>query len=207
MSVKYAVFDLGGVVLRNPFEMARDLERRKGLAPGEFGVLGPFDPSRDQAWQRRLACEISEREYWAQQASSSQTTFELMHELYDVPEDRITRPEMVDLIDDLEHRGFRITALTNDLSRHHSAEWISRISILRRFDPLIDLSEPGVFKPDPGAFLHALEALAAEPDELLFIDDAPENVRAAREIGIPTVEFDALDVAGSLDRIRAALDV
>lgn len=200
------VFDLGGVVLRTPFEMARDLEGRRGLAPGEFGVLGPFDPGRDPAWQRRLAGELTERAYWEQQASSERSTFELMYELYDVPEDRIARPEMIALIDDLEDRGFRIAALTNDLSRHHPSDWISRISVLRRFDPLIDLSEPGVFKPDPGAFRHALESLDADPDELLFIDDAPENVRAAREIGIPTVAFEALDVGGSLDRIRTALD-
>jgi epoxide hydrolase-like predicted phosphatase len=213
--VQYVLFDLGGVVIRTPFEMARDLESRRDLAEGALGLYGPFDPGRDELWQRRVAGELSERRYWHEQAvrltsgldiGDADPTLRLMDDLYDAPEDRVVRPEVVTLLDTLEDRGLRIAALTNDLSRFHSAAWIERISVLDRFDPLIDLSELGTFKPDPRAYRHALEVLGVAPGSLVFVDDQGDNVVAAREAGIPTVEFDPTEVGASIDRVFAAVE-
>jgi HAD superfamily hydrolase (TIGR01509 family) len=208
--VRIVLFDLGGVVIRTPFEMAPDLESRRGLAPGALRLHGPFAPERDELWQRRVAGDLTERRYWHEQAvrigaevdvANPDPSRWLMDELYDAPEDRIVRPEVVTLIDELEERGLTITALTNDLSRFHSAAWIERMSVFARFDPLIDLSDFGTFKPDPAAYRHALEVLDVAPESLLFVDDQGDNVVAARDFGIPTVEFDPTAVALSIDRI------
>ena len=42
----------------------------------------------------------------------------------------------------------------------------------------------GVAKPDPRAFLLALEGLGLAPEETLYLDDDPENVEAARRLGL-----------------------
>lgn len=52
------------------------------------------------------------------------------------------------------------------------------------FDPVCYSHEQGVAKPDPGAYLMALERMHASPDEVLFIDDNEGPVRGAQECGI-----------------------
>lgn len=42
----------------------------------------------------------------------------------------------------------------------------------------------GVAKPHPEAFLLALKAMGLKPEEALYLDDDPENVEAARGLGL-----------------------
>ena len=42
----------------------------------------------------------------------------------------------------------------------------------------------GATKPDPTAFLAALEFLDARPQQTFFVDDNPVNVLSARRLGI-----------------------
>ncbi len=44
-------------------------------------------------------------------------------------------------------------------------------------------------KPDPRAYWLALDGLGVAPDEALFIDDKPRNVRASEALGIPTIHY------------------
>lgn len=48
----------------------------------------------------------------------------------------------------------------------------------------------GAHKPQPEAFLQAAQALALEPQAILFIDDRAENVVAARQIGMQAQQID-----------------
>ena len=45
-------------------------------------------------------------------------------------------------------------------------------------------------KPDAGIYRYLLETYGLIPEESLFIDDRPENIEAARELGIKGVVFD-----------------
>jgi len=52
-------------------------------------------------------------------------------------------------------------------------------------DELINnLVTTGKIKPDSEAFEHAASALGCEPASILFLDDLPMNVHAAREAGL-----------------------
>jgi len=53
-----------------------------------------------------------------------------------------------------------------------------------QFDALISSSSIGFYKPDPRAYLAAVEALGLQCGECAFVDDLPENVAAARELGM-----------------------
>jgi FMN phosphatase YigB (HAD superfamily) len=64
------------------------------------------------------------------------------------------------------------------------AEEERRYAFSAVFDPIGDSHEIGVSKSDPRAFSVALEAMGAEPAEVLLLDDRPENVAAARALGI-----------------------
>lgn len=60
------------------------------------------------------------------------------------------------------------------------------VSGLGRFfgEHLFSAYEVGHFKPDPGLFLHAAQAMGAAPEECLVIDDAPVGVTAALAAGM-----------------------
>ena len=49
--------------------------------------------------------------------------------------------------------------------------------------------ELGMAKPAPEAFLKVAELARIEPERSLMIDDAPENVRGAREAGFKALLF------------------
>lgn len=50
-------------------------------------------------------------------------------------------------------------------------------------DVLVFSAELGLVKPDPAIYLAADAAYATTPDEVVFFDDRPDNVAAAREHG------------------------
>ncbi|MFP8904063.1 HAD-IA family hydrolase [Streptomyces atacamensis] len=51
-------------------------------------------------------------------------------------------------------------------------------------DRIVYSHEIGVLKPDPRAYEAVCAAMGARPGGCLFVDDAPENVEAAREFGM-----------------------
>ena len=50
-------------------------------------------------------------------------------------------------------------------------------------------AEAGVMKPDARIFQLALEKLGIAPSESVFLDDFPENVEAARAVGMHAIHF------------------
>ncbi len=57
------------------------------------------------------------------------------------------------------------------------------------FDVVISSAQCRLAKPDPAIFRLTLEAVQAEPDEAVFVDDADKNIEAAAMLGIRTVHF------------------
>ena len=83
---------------------------------------------------------------------------------------------------------YSIVLLSNDVS-----SFSRYLRVFHGIEPLIDAAfisgDLGVRKPDPRIFNIALETLGARPSECLFVDDYPERVDAARELGICSVLF------------------
>ena len=83
---------------------------------------------------------------------------------------------------------YGIALLTNDVS-----EWSKYLRGYHGIEPFIDAAfvsgDLGVRKPDPRIYSIALETLGVRPNECLFIDDYPERVGAACELGICSLLF------------------
>jgi len=67
-------------------------------------------------------------------------------------------------------------------------------------DPILYSCEMGLVKPSLAAFRAAAEACPCPPEEILYVDDRPENVAAARRVG-----FDAHQVS-QLSQVEMALN-
>ncbi|MBN1541868.1 HAD family phosphatase [candidate division KSB1 bacterium] len=57
------------------------------------------------------------------------------------------------------------------------------------FETPITSFETGFRKPDPAIYTHALNRVGLLPQQTLFIDDRPENVEAARQLGMQALVF------------------
>ncbi len=202
---RHLLFDFGGPVLLSPFELRDRGAAGLGVDPSELPG-GPFDPN-DLRWQEREAGEITERDYWAGEAAR----FELdiagyMHRFYNPSGDHLTRPESVALVDEVLAGGRIVGLLSNDLTAFHGAEWQEPITVLKRFDPLVDLSHTGHLKPHPQAYIDGIEAMGVPADDIVYVDDHRDNADAGARAGLAAVWFDLTDPIGSIQRTRATLE-
>jgi FMN phosphatase YigB (HAD superfamily) len=74
--------------------------------------------------------------------------------------------------------------------------------VWRRFDHVVFSCDIGACKPDPRAFRYALSVLGCPAADVLFLDDRPANVAAARALGMSAEVFH--DPAQAAGVIRAA---
>ena len=84
-------------------------------------------------------------------------------------------------------RGFRLAIFSN--APVEIAKAVDSRDWLAEFSPRIFSCDLRAVKPEPAAYLAVLEALKADPAEVVFLDDREENVSAAKEVGIRAEVF------------------
>lgn len=91
-------------------------------------------------------------------------------------------PQAEALLRGLKAQGLRVGVLSNTLPSLR--ESLAYHGLAPYVDGFFASCALGVAKPDPKAFLLALEGLGLAPEETLYLDDDPENVEAARRLGL-----------------------
>lgn len=81
-------------------------------------------------------------------------------------------------------RGRARTAILSNSADGAREEEERRFGFSEIFDPICYSHEQGVNKPDPQAYLRALERLGAEPAGVFFVDDHAESIAGAAAVGI-----------------------
>ncbi|MGL3214894.1 HAD family hydrolase [Bradyrhizobium sp. BR 1433] len=199
------VLDFGGVISKTLFETHDLTERTLGLAPCTLKWLGPFSPDSDPLWTSMQRGEISERDYWL---TRSREVGRLVGEDWRDMEtfvkrargadpDTVIRPEAARAITLAADAGFRLAILSNELDLFYGTDFRSRLSILKRFDTIVDATHTGILKPDPRAYQSVLDELALEADNCVFVDDQRRNIAGAAACNMRTVLFDVRNPAAS----------
>ncbi|MBP2427671.1 HAD family hydrolase [Bradyrhizobium elkanii] len=199
------VLDFGGVISKTLFETHDLTERTLGLAPCTLKWLGPFAPDSDPLWTSMQRGEISERDYWL---TRSREVGRLVGEDWRDMEtfvkrargadpDTVIRPEAAHAIALAADAGFRLAILSNELDLFYGADFRSRLSILKRFDTIVDATHTGILKPDPRAYQSVLDELALEADNCVFVDDQRRNIAGAAACNMRTVLFDVRNPSAS----------
>jgi putative hydrolase of the HAD superfamily len=186
------VFDLGEVLVPSTGVMP--------LLAAELGTtVAELSPAY---WSGRAAYDLggSAEEYWTA----------VLAALGRAPEarllDRLTEADSVkwstlprasaDLLAHLRGRDVRLGVLSNApaplAAAVRAAEWSAGVA------HLVFSADVALVKPDPQIYAHADSVYGTEPGDVVFFDDRPENVEAARAHG-----WDAHVWAGA----AAALDV
>jgi len=199
------VFDFGGVLFRwhPPSFLARVWphrvadEAQGALLAREFfqqygGDWGAFDQGligMDET-VRRIAARTGWPEGEVRQVAEA------------VPDELAVRTDTVALIEELKRAGHTLYYLSNMPEPYADH--------LERSFPLNEWFEGGVFsgrvkqsKPGRDVFELAEAQFGARPEELLFLDDHPANIDAARALGWQTVLFS--DAAQAREALKPLL--
>jgi len=208
MKPRWFIFDLGNVLLRLAYprvlavisesssiggqELHRLMDGPGGYRDLERG-LSTF-ASFHQLVQSRAGYRGSLEEFRAVWA-----------DFFEGPVDRIE--EVLDRV----RREYRVAFLSNSNEVHAEA-------IPKAFPQLFREGEPCIFshieqcaKPERRIYERAMEILGARAEETVFVDDLPDNVKAAEALGIRAYQFttaaallEALEGDGLLARITPA---
>jgi putative hydrolase of the HAD superfamily len=214
MADRGLLLDIGGVLIRTPFELLALAERSAGLPPRTLGGRGPFDDRPDEEFAAVADGSLTEREYWQRRAEraaahlgTQPVTKGLMLRLFDLPVDEVLRPETVELADRARDAGHPVGFLTNDLADFHGDEWLATMPVLAGGERLVDGSRTGFLKPHPRSYELGAAALGLPAEQVVFVDDQPANIAGARAFGLQTVWFDVRDPAAGVDEAWRLLTV
>jgi len=184
------LFDLFGVIAHDQASDGRDrLVSRAGV--GDVGERAFWDAY----WQLRPPYDQGLTTgpcYWQQVARSLGTGFDdrQIADLVaaDIASWSSVDGAMVDLLGELASSGLRLALLSNipeELAVHYDRRqaWLDHFE-LRAYSCRI-----GHAKPQPAAFAWCLDALDTRAEQVLFVDDRSDNIRAARSLGLHTHLF------------------
>lgn len=184
MTVRAAVFDIGGVLLEwDPKLVYRDL------------LPDPADLDRflaevcTPAWNATLDAARPFDEACDELAGRHPDHVELIHAWK--RQDEMIAGEITptaELVARLHDAGLPLYLLTNMPADVFAARR-ARYPVLQRFDGAVVSGEEGVLKPSPEIFAILRDRYALDPGTTLFVDDMEVNVAGARAAGFLAHRF------------------
>ncbi len=195
------VFDVGQVLIEwDPRHLYRELFDGYEDLMEDFleRVCSPawnLEQDRGRPWSEAVAQLSEEHPDCAELIRAYDDMWERM-----VPDAIPGTPE---ILADLKTRGVPVYAITNfsvdkfELTR-------KRFDFLNGFDGIIVSGQERVVKPDPAIYRLLMDRYGLEPKHCYFIDDNPDNVEAAKSVGMSAHLFSG---AEALRRDLVALGV
>lgn len=215
LPLRAVLFDRDDTLARSAPEMyleAADwLAARHGLdAAAAHRALVEQWQSQAEAW-RGLRTLRDEQAYWTRyaEALAQRLGLEVRHVpalLQAFPYERFMRPVAGarEVLAELRARGLRIGVLSNTLPSIDRT--LRALDLADLVDVAVATCTVGVHKPEPGAFRHALAQLDLPAAAVLLVDDLPENVAAARAVGLQAALIDLTGrTEGALHDLRDVL--
>jgi epoxide hydrolase-like predicted phosphatase len=185
--IRTIFWDIGGVLLTNGWDEA---QRAHTLTP--LGVdLADFESRYEAAnffWERGLstALEFFNKTLFRADQPNRTFSFEDIWPLV-CAESKVLHPECFDILTSL--RGHYKVATLNNESRELNAYRIDTFNLRQYFDYFICSGYVHEMKPHPDIYRTAIDISGHPPQASIFIDDKPENCRAAAAFGMHAIHF------------------
>jgi len=175
------IVDFGGVLTTDVFESFRAFCEAEGLEPDAVRDRFRGDAEARGLLEALELGQITEAEYEPRLATV----------LGVAPEGLIDRlfggmqPDeaMVEGVRAARRAGVR----TGMLSNSWGDDRYDREQLAELFDAWVISGEVGLRKPDPAIYSLAAERLAVAPDQCVYVDDLPGNLKPAAALGMATV--------------------
>ena len=197
--IEAVIFDYGGVLAQTIDPEPRAAwERTLGLAPGAL-TTAVHD---ERLWVAAQNGSIQSEAHWravGQALGLSQPQLRGLRESFYGGD--VLNQQLLARIDGLRQQGVALGLLSNFSTDLRSMLGVQ--DLLRRFDHIAISAEIGAMKPDAAAYEAILGMLALPAPACVFIDDLPENVDAARALGMHGIVFE--DTAACLEVLEGLL--
>ncbi len=183
------LWDIGGVLLSNGWD-----EPSRAAAAHRVG----FDPD---AFERRHALAVPryERGEISLDAYLAETLFYEPREFSPAEVARFIfscstpHSDAISLVEELARSSHRTMAALNNEGRELNDFRIRTFGLDRWLSLFFSSCFTGHRKPEPAAYRLVLDVLHRSADEVVFIDDRPENLVPARELGFRAIQFQTVD--------------
>ncbi len=185
MAVRAVIFDMGGVLLRTEDQSGRrEWEQRLGLRQGGLSdaVFGS-----DISYRASIG-ELKDADVWKNVGEhfklSEADAGQLARDFF--RGDRLDT-ELASFLASLRPK-YKTAILSNawPAARKTISE---TLGLGNAVDWIIISAEVGCAKPQERIYRIALDKLGVQPEEAIFLDDMPENVQAAKAIGMMGLQF------------------
>ncbi|MCL2226858.1 MAG: HAD family phosphatase [Oscillospiraceae bacterium] len=178
-----AIFDVDGTMLDS---MGMWIE-----AEAQFPRMFGIEPKPDLAEALRTLSQHEASEYFKSEYGIEKSVQEitdeknaLMEECY--YEKAQLKPGVVEVLEDLQKRGFKMCVATATDSYLVEAG-MRRVGIMKYFERIFTCGELNTTKRESGIFVTAAKFLGTEISETLVFEDAVHAVESAKKAGFPVV--------------------
>jgi putative hydrolase of the HAD superfamily len=203
LALHAVVFDYGMVLSGPPYPQAREeLTRITKLSHEEF---------ESYYWTDRLAYDrgdLTGLAFWEKLVADAKLNLTAQEvaelNLWDMRMWTTVNPEMLAWHKLLKQHGLQ-TAILSNMGDSVMESILENFAWIADFDVLIWSYQHRMIKPEPKIYHLLLEKLGTAPEETLFLDDKPENIEAARRLGIQALQFSTVDQLRQ-DLISSGLD-
>jgi epoxide hydrolase-like predicted phosphatase len=208
--IQAVLFDYGGVFTEAPSRVLRRMAQDIGAPPRQLFevIFGPSHADSDHPWHRLERGELTlveAREQIMQlgrQDGLEADPFTFLEGMG--AGGGGVREEVSSCVREVRADGRRTALVTNNAVEFR-AYWRKSLPLDELFDAVIDSSEVGMRKPDPGIFHLTLDRLGGiEPQRSVLLDDFNGNIEAARAVGMHGVLVGE-DPRPALQELRALL--
>lgn len=191
---KLVIFDLGGVIVTSPLFAFQKYSWEKGI-PSDF-VLKTFlnNAKRLDTGEVSLSQFCSEMDTIYKE-HASKLGFDLCSEFkfQEIIEEYLASakvvPQMINASTVLRNNGIKTCILTNNWANDTGTKFTSFPfpHLLHYFDEEFESCKLGVCKPDPSIYKLVCSKMNVNPSEVIFLDDSPQNLKPAKEMGMITI--------------------
>jgi len=193
------VFDIGGVLLRTvDWSKRHEWERKLNLPPNSLEAL-VHGTTTNEKYERG---ELNFEAFW-------RAVGERLH----LPPDQLTQfradfyagdelnIELMQRIREWKRERNVRTGIISNAPPSLRMTLTHQLKILDDFDVVTISAEVGVRKPDARIYDLTLNRLGVAPNEAVFVDDLPENVEGAKNVGMQAIQFtDNAPVIAALEK-------
>jgi epoxide hydrolase-like predicted phosphatase len=173
--------DWGGVMTTSVFDTFRVFCEREGLSPETVGERFRHDPASRDLLIGLETGGLPEEDFEPRFAALLEVPAEgLIDRLFaaGAPE-----PLMLDAVRGAREAGVHTGLISNSWGTRR----YDRPLLAQLFDGIVLSGEEGMRKPTPDIYLLGAQRIGLPPEQCVFVDDLPFNLKPARELGMATV--------------------
>ena len=193
MAIKCIIFDLGDVIINLDFSrFFNEVITPSPLNKPKTPIMLEFFRQSDTYHQGK----ITDEEFYKQACELLQICNLEQSEFFDAFNSILADLDLkiVDLIKRIRnHNTLKLMCMSNINASHWKYLKKQKWDIWNLFDEFILSHEIKLTKPDYKMFQYAIERSGCLPQEIMFIDDGLNNVRAARDLNIIAIRYVDID--------------